>query len=373
MKIRNKLAELRAQQGLSAQQLAEQAGVQRQSIYAMEAGTYVPNTLIALRLAQTLQVKVEELFSLEDEMPSAVAEQEVEVLDLGERLVPGQPLQLCRIGTRTVGVPAAPVPVYLPPADAVLTRRAHTGRKSKARIQRFRVDKESTPTLLIAGCDPGISVLRRHLGKAGMELVMASCSSSRALELLKENQIHVAGSHLRDEKTGESNLPAVRELFPRKNVVVANFAVWEQGIVVARGNPKVIRKAEDLTRRDLRLINRQAGSGSRYLLDATLRQLGCKSSDIKGYDTIASGHIPAAWHVQSGFADYCVATRAAAQVFGLAFLPLMSERFDLVIPKHYLELPSVKALLDTLNRAAFRRELEILGGYDTSQTGKRWM
>ena len=262
MKIKNNLSQLRAQQGLSAQQLAEQAGVQRQSIYAMEAGTYVPNTLLALRLAQTLQVKVEELFSLEEDKAAAVAEQEVEVLDLGERLVPGQPLQLCRIGKRTVGVPAAPVPVYLPPADAVLTRWAHTGRKGKAYVQRFRVNKESTPTLLVAGCDPGISVLRRHLGKAGIELVMESCSSSKALELLKENQIHVAGSHLRDEKSGESNLPAVRKLFPRKTVAVANFAVWEQGIVMARGNPKVIRKAEDLTRKDLRLINREAGSGS---------------------------------------------------------------------------------------------------------------
>ena len=252
MKIKNNLSQLRAQQGLSAQQLAALAGVQRQSIYAMEAGTYVPNTLIALRLAQTLQVKVEELFSLEEEKPVPVAEQEVEVLDLGERLVPGQPLQLCRIGKRTVGVPAAPLPVYLPPADAVLTHRARAGRKGKARVQCLRAEPESSPALLVAGCDPGISVLRRHLGKAGMELVMASCSSSKALELLKENQIHVAGSHLRDEKTGESNLPAVRRLFPRKSVAVANFAVWEQGIVVARGNPKVIKDTEDSTRKDLR-------------------------------------------------------------------------------------------------------------------------
>jgi len=373
MKVKNYLSQLRARQGLSAQQLAERAGVQRQAIYAMEAGTYIPNTLIALRLARTLQVKVEELFSLKEDGPIPVAEREVELLDVGGRLVPGQPLQLGRIGERTVGVPATPVPVYLPSADAIFSRRTRTGRMGKAHVQLLRADEERAPALLVAGCDPGISVLRRHLAEAGMKLVIASCSSSRALELLRENHIHVAGTHLRDEKTGESNLPAVRHFFPRKNVMVATFAVWEQGIVAARGNPKAIRKAEDLARKDLRLINRQSGSGSRYLLDATLRQLGCNSSEIQGYAAIADGHIPAAWHVQSGLADYCIATRSAAQVFGLAFVPLVSERFDLVIPKPYFKLPAVQLLMDTLNRAAFRHELEMLGGYDTSQTGKQWM
>jgi len=118
------------------------------------------------------------------------------------------------------------------------------------------------------------------------------------------------------------------------------------------------------------LINRETGAGSRLLLDSTLRRLGCKSADIIGYDQIAYGHIPAAWHVHSGQADYCIATRAAARVFGLEFFPLVSERFDLVIPKQHAELAATEILLETLNRAAFQRELELLGGYDTTQTGK---
>jgi putative molybdopterin biosynthesis protein len=166
-------------------------------------------------------------------------------------------------------------------------------------------------------------------------------------------------------------LPAVRKLFPGRRVSVVNFAAWEEGIVVAQGNPKEIRKEEDLARKDLRLMNRETGAGSRLLLDATLRRIGFKSSDIKGYDQIAFGHIPAAWHVHSGHADYCIATRAAARVFGLHFLPLISERFDLVIPKQFEGLALTQILLDTLNRAAFQRELEMLGGYNTSQTGKR--
>jgi molybdate-binding protein len=206
--------------------------------------------------------------------------------------------------------------------------------------------------------------------RAGIDLVIASCSSLRALELLKQKQIHIAGSHLRDEATGESNLPAVRRLFPGRNVTVVNFAAWEEGIVVAHGNPKGIWKDEDLGRKDLTLVNRETGAGSRLLLDSTLRRLGFKESQLKGYDRIAYGHIPAAWHVHSGQADYCIATRAAARVFGLEFVPLISERFDLVIPKHHEELAVTQILLETLNHAAFQRELEMLGGYDTSQTGK---
>jgi putative molybdopterin biosynthesis protein len=60
---------------------------------------------------------------------------------------------------------------------------------------------------------------------------------------------------------------------------------------------------------------------------------------------------------------------AAARVFGLDFLPLVSERFDLVIPKQHEGLATTQILLETLNRAPFQRELEMLGGYDTSQTG----
>jgi putative molybdopterin biosynthesis protein len=371
MKIQNHLAYLRQRQGLSARRLAELVDVQRQTIYAMEAGTYVPNTLIALRLAQVLQAKVEDLFSLSESPPALSSTQEIDLLPMGEKLQPGQPLQLCRVQKRVVGVPAIPMPSYLPAADAVLLRPSQSGKRAaKALIQPLLMDQEYGRRLLIAGCDPGISVLGRHLKQAGIELVMASCSSLKALELLKRKQIHIAGSHLRDEATGESNLPAVRKLFPGRNVSVVNFAAWEEGIVVAHGNPKRIRREEDLARQDLKLMNRETGAGSRLLLDSTLRRLGFKTSDVKGYNQIAYGHIPAAWHVHSGHADYCVATRAAARVFGLDFLPLISERFDLVIPKQHEGLAVTQILLDTLNRAAFQRELEMLGGYDTSQTGK---
>lgn len=371
MVIQNNLSRLRNRQGLSAKRLAELVGVQRQTIYAMEAGSYVPNTLIALRLAQVLEVKVEDLFSLREQAAVASAAQEVEVLPLGPRLQPGQPLQLCRLQKRVVGIPATPLPSCLPSADAVLVRSRRSRLKTpRVLVQPLLPGQEYAGRLLIAGCDPGISVLGRHLKNAGIELVIASCSSSKALELLKQKQIHIAGSHLRDEATGESNLPVVRRLFPSRNVTVVNFATWQEGIVCPQGNPKGIRGEEDFAREDLRLVNREAGAGSRLVLDETLSRLGLKTAEVPGYNQIAQGHIPAAWHVYAGQADYCIATRAAARVFGLGFLPLVSERFDLVIPKQHEELAATQVLLETLNRAAFQRELEMLGGYDTRQTGK---
>jgi molybdate-binding protein len=270
-----------------------------------------------------------------------------------------------------MGVAATPVAWYLPPADAVVMDSAEKGsRQRRARVQLFQEEEQFGNRLLMAGCDPAMSVLARHLQKANTELVLAHRNSSQALELLQTGCVHIAGSHLRDEASGESNLPQVRKLFPRGTAAVIAFAVWEEGIVVAKGNPKGIREIADFARKGVVLVNREPGSGSRSLLDSSLKRLGIASSKVKGYKQVAHGHLPAAWQVRTGQGDGCVATRAAARVFGLDFVPLLSERYDLVIRKQHLALPSVQLLLDTLNRTALRRELEGLGGYDTSGAGK---
>ena len=138
-----------------------------------------------------------------------------------------------------------------------------------------------------------------------------------------------------------------------------------------RGLSIPVGKVLLFARRGVALINREPGSGSRSLVDSSLKRLGILSSKVKGYAQVAHGHLPAAWQVRTGYADCCVATRAAARVFGLDFVPLVSKRYDLVIRKQHLALPAVQLLLDTLNRTALRRELEGLGGYDTSGAGKQ--
>ncbi len=368
MTVQNSLAEFRLKRGLSAIELAKKIGVSRQTIYAMETGTYVPNTLLALKLARVLDVKVEDLFRIEDvEFPAHT--EAVDVLPAEQEARPGLPVQLCPVEDRLIAVLPAPTAWSLPPADAVLVEAGK--RPGKARAQLFHEEKQFRMRLLIAGCDPGISVLLRHLQREGVEAVVAYRNSSQSLDLLRRSLIHIAGSHLRDEATGESNLPAVRKYFPKGSVAVISYAIWEEGIVIAPGNPKNIKSITDLAREDVVIINREPGAGSRLLLDSHLQRAGISPQFVKGYQQIATGHLPAAWQVKNGAVDCCLATKTAACVFGLDFIPLAGERYDLVIRKRNLSLPGVQILLETLGRTAFRRELEGLGGYDTRIAGDR--
>jgi len=369
MTVQNSLSQFRLKRGFSAIELARKIGVSRQTIYAMETGTYVPNTLLALKLARVLEVKVEELFQLEE--PEAPAHTEaVELLPAEQDAQPGLPVQLCDVDNKLVAVLPAPIAWSLPPADAVLIEAAKQ-RPGRARVQLFQEPKQFPRRLLIAGCDPGISVLLRHLQREGVEAVVAYRNSSQSLDLLKQSFIHIAGSHLRDEATGESNLPAVRKQFPKGSVAVISYAIWQEGIVIARGNPKNIKSIADLARKDVAIVNREPGAGSRFLLDSHLQRAGIVPKTVRGYQEVAAGHLPAAWQVKNGRADCCLATKTAACVFGLDFIPLESERYDLVIRKHNLSHPAVQILLDTLGHTAFRKELEGLGGYDTRIAGNR--
>jgi putative molybdopterin biosynthesis protein len=370
--IENRLAALRHQRGLSAAWLAKAVGISRQTIYAIEAGTYIPNTAVALRLARALETGVEALFTLggdssAPELPAA----QVALLPGSDPIHAGQPVQLCRVGQRLIASAPSPVPWYLPAGDALVTGTPVEGRPAKVRI--YHQDGDFRNRILVAGCDPGISVLARHVQPAGVELVLAHRNSSQALALLKRGSVHIAGTHLRDEGSGESNIPQIGRIFARNTVAVISFAVWEEGILTADGNPRGIRGIEDLARKEVRLINREEGSGSRLLLDSNLKRLNIPSASVAGYRNFAAGHLAAAWQVRTGAADCCIATRAAARLLGLGFIPLASERYDLVVRRRQLDLPPIQALLDTLNRSSFRRELESAGGYDTKAAGQRML
>jgi putative molybdopterin biosynthesis protein len=354
--IENHLGTLRQKRGFSAIRLAGMTGVSRQTIYAIESGTYVPNTAVALRLARALETTVEEIFGLpEEEAGEDLRAEEARLLPGGETLVPGQPVQLCRMEDRLIANAPSPVPWYFPAADAVVADGEV--KKGKAQVQIFQSEGNFTNRILVAGCDPGISVLARHVLGAGIELVLAHRNSSQALELLRDGCVHVAGTHLHNGAVLGSSLSVV------------SFAVWEEGIVTARVNPKGVRGIEDFARKDILIVNREPGAGCRALLDAALERLGIPKSKVRGYDRLAPGHLAAAWQVQSGLADVCIATRAAARAFGLGFLPLVSERYDLVVRKKHLEDGNLQMLFDTLGRSAFRRELEGLGGYDARTSG----
>lgn len=367
----NTLYEMRQKRGLSAAALAAEAGVSRQTIYAMEAGSYVPNTTVALKLARTLTTTVEELFPLEEETEARA--EPLEALLIGGPVSEGQPVQLCPVGAQLIAVAPDSYDWSLPPADAVLLSKAKAGSKpTPVRVQPFHARLDLGKRLLVAGCDPGISVLARHLRRAGIELVVLNRNSTTALSLLRDGLVHIAGSHLRDAETGETNISSVRKLFDRRQAAIIGFSNWEQGLVVARGNPKAIQAVADLARKTVSIVNREPGAAVRILLDDELKRLGVPAKAVKGYDRLANGHIPAAMQVMNGTADACIASKSAARVFGLDFVPLVKERYDLVLRKKTLDMPEVQALFDTLGRAAFRRELEAMGGYDTTPAGQQF-
>lgn len=364
--VRPHVAEIRNRRGLSVAELARRVGVSRQAIYSIEDGTYIPNTAVALRLAETLNSTVEELFRTSDTAPSRQREIKAELLaSETESVLPHALVRLCSINNRLRAAPVSFIPEFLPIADGSIERKSH----STVSVNTGVPLSELGNRILLAGCDPALSLLAAAVKPAGVEIITVSCSSRRALEWLKRGRVHAAGCHLLDRASGERNLPAIRRLFSKRGMRVITFAEWEQGLIVKRGNPKSIRTIADVARRDVALINREKGSGTRDLLDRALRNAGIPPQAVQGYNRIAYGHLTAAFAVATGSADCCVATRSAARYFALDFIPLAADRFDVCIPEPYFHSPAIEAVMEWLNHSRLRRQLETLAGYDTAHTG----
>ncbi len=362
MEIENRLAEWRAARQIAAAELARRVGVSRQTIYAMEAGTYVPNTLVALRLARELGVSVEELFGLGEAQAAEPAEVQAAALGVGV----GMAVRLARVGGELVAVEAEPGLTFLGEADGVVV--GAKGRR--ARVKLVGEEQDWDRRVVVAGCDPALGLLAREAGRpAGVEVVTVAAPSRLALEWLKAGLVHVAGMHLEDPRTGEFNRPQVKQLM-RGEAALFTFARWEEGLVVAAKNPTGVRSLEELWDRGMRMVNRERGSGSRALVDELLQKAGKKAEEVKGYAEVRRGHLAVAREVAEGRADGCVATMSAARLFGLGFVPLREERFDLVVRRADLGLVGVRAVLDTLQRAVLRQKLEGMAGYDVRETGR---
>lgn len=366
IRIVNRLGVIRKRRGMAMSYLADKAGITRQAVHAIETGEYVPNTQVALRLARALEVTVDDLFSLPqglEKTPESLSADYVS--DAPARK--GQPVRICKVGSRWVSIPVSASPYYLPEADGVVKG----GRaQRRADLAVFEKDEASENRLVMAGCDPASSLLTNLVEKiSGVQVVTAAASSKLALSWLKQGKVHIAGSHLEDAGSGEFNLPFIQREFPDGDISVVTFAHWEAGLVVVQGNPKRLDAIDKLARKNVRIVNREPGSGSRALLDKLLVKAGINSTKVRGYERIAHGHLAAAYAVVSGEADCCLATRSAASAFGLDFIPFHIERYDLVMRRGTLQLAAAQAFLDVLQRSVLRRKLETLAGYDTTQTG----
>jgi putative molybdopterin biosynthesis protein len=199
---------------------------------------------------------------------------------------------------------------------------------------------------------------------------ISSLGSLAGLIALKNGSCNIAASHLLDLETGEYNNSFIKKHFPELKIVILNLAHREQGLIVKKGNPVGIRSLNDLVEKKASFVNRQEGSGTRVLLDYRLKENGINAAEITGYEKIAHTHMEVALEVFSGSADAAVGIYATVRLLGLDFIPLATERFDLIIPSNIFTGGSVKALREVLNSEEFKSNIARMGGYETHDTGK---
>jgi len=365
----NRLREKRQALGLSQKQLADLAGITRQAVSAVEANEYSPATSVALHLARALRCRVDDLFSIKS--GGEVVEGEL----MGSLPDGAGPLraQLTQIGDRLLVRPLDGVGELMSlraTADGLIIAASPKNKRVKVKLLK---DRETVRRkIVVAGCDPAMFLAAEHLRKHDKDnLVPCLMGNSIALGALKRGEVHAAGVHLADERSGVWNRPDLQRSLRDMDCMAVTFAHWEEGLIVRHGNPKRIREVADLTRPNVRLVNREKGSGARRLLDRQLQTAGIPTARVKGYGDEVLSHLEVASRVKVGLADAGVGVRSAAAICGLDFIPMQRERYDLIIPKaHYENLPGLRTLLDTIVSKPFREELEALGGYDTRESGK---
>jgi molybdate-binding protein/DNA-binding transcriptional regulator YhcF (GntR family) len=220
--------------------------------------------------------------------------------------------------------------------------------------------------------DPVISWLAGHFHEIapGFSLTCEFSGSLGGLLALAEGKVDVAGCHLLDEQSGDYNLPFVRRFFPSQRVALVTLAHRRLGLILPPGNPAGVSGLADLRERRLWLANRQPGSGTRVWLDQALRRLGIAPDDLAGYQEAWMTHSAVARQVAEGQADVGVGLEAAARSYGLDFIPLTHERYDLVLSEGGMQLLPARRLIDWLGSPEGRQAIEAHGGHDTRDTGR---
>ncbi|WNC16487.1 substrate-binding domain-containing protein [Brevibacillus brevis] len=225
--------------------------------------------------------------------------------------------------------------------------------------------------IIFAGShDLTIDLLARKLSERGITLLPAFCGSLDGLIELYKGRVELAGTHLLDNMTGEYNLPYIRCLLPTDGVSVVNLVSRWQGFVVPKGNPRMITSWDEFLSGRHRIVNRQRGSGTRVLLDFTMRQMEVSPEAIPGYEVELTTHYATAAAVLQGTADAALGIESVARGLGLDFFPIQEERYDLVIPARFARQERFLQLLDVLRDPAFKQAVVAQGGYNVSSTGK---
>lgn len=206
--------------------------------------------------------------------------------------------------------------------------------------------------------DPSYPLASTHIGSLG------------GIMALKQRMCHMAGAHLLDPKDGTYNTSYIRKYLPDRDIRLVTLVHREQGFIVPSGNPKGITGIADLCKEGISFINRQAGSGTRVLLDYELQRHNLDGDHIRGYDEDEYTHMAVAVAILSGKVDVGLGIKSAAKALGLDFVPLVEERYDLLIPGELFHSPMIAAVIAVINSPHFRQTVEKMGGYSTRETGK---
>jgi len=251
---------------------------------------------------------------------------------------------------------------------ADVTEKFYRAKASAFLLHELILPQSDIPTIIFSGShDLAIESLSSRLA-SHIRMLTLPVGSLDGLVNLRQGLCHVAGAHLLDE-SGDYNTSYVHHLFPDRPVKMVTLAYRTQGLLLAQGNPKRIRSIKDLTRKSVRFINRNPGSGTRLWFDREIQRIGLSPKSIRGYDDSVRTHSESALAVQQGKVDVTLGIQAAAHQHDLDFIPLFEERYDLVIPEEQVKL--VHPLLDTLQTASFRKTLSYLTGYNTAHSGEQ--
>jgi len=249
-----------------------------------------------------------------------------------------------------------------------VTEKYYSARAGAFLLQELVLPKTKKPAVIFSGShDLALEGIAEHLSKH-VTLLNLPVGSLDGLVNLRQGLCQISGAHILDSN-GEYNAPTVRHLFPDRDVKLVTLAHRTQGLMLPSGNPKDIRKISDLARADVKIVNRNAGSGTRLWFDAELKRLQIDPQYIKGYQKVVNTHSETAFLIKSGKVDAAIGLQAAAGQYNLAFIPLFEERYDLVLPRE--NESALSPLLDYLQTSAFRSELKSLTGYNPTHTGEQ--
>ncbi|MFH1896977.1 MAG: molybdopterin biosynthesis protein [Candidatus Desantisbacteria bacterium] len=243
---------------------------------------------------------------------------------------------------------------------------------SQVSVELLRTKNEiESNVILIGSHDNLLDILANCLCEQypQISLCVTNVGSLGGLLSLRRNDCHLTTCHLLDENTGEYNLPYIKRFLSDMDVSIITLVWREQGLIVKKGNPKNIHGLTDLIQDDIVFINRQKGAGTRILLDYELKKAGILSSNIRGYETEVFTHMAVCAAIDAGTADTGLGIMASAGVFGMDFISIAKERYDLVIPRKNLSLPGISALLEIINSAEFHRRIQSIKGYDLKECG----